>query len=288
MRMFLVVPAAAAALLMLLGFGGQGGVAPSSVNAPLGGDPSAAFDPKNFGTDSANVTNRFLPLKPGTQLVYTGTTQEGDEEIPHEIIFTVTDLKKKINGIDVAVVWDRDISDGSLVETELNFFAQDRSGNVWHMGEYTESWEDGDLIGGQAWMVGHLRGAKAGLQMLANPTRGIAYSQGFAPAPYNWNDWGKVAATRQQTCVPAKCFNRVIVIDEYEPDKPNAFQTKWHAPGVGVVRVGWKGKDADHEVLRLKRIVRLSAAQLAKARTEALKLETRAYVYGSTEPAKQR
>ena len=39
---------------------------------------------------------------------------------------------------------------GCLIEKELAFRAQDRAGNVWHLGEYTETWEGEDLVGGQA------------------------------------------------------------------------------------------------------------------------------------------
>ena len=63
------------------------------------------------------------PLKPGTQLVFAGTTvDDNGKRKPHRIVITVTDLVKKINGIDVAVIWERDIADGKLEESELIFF----------------------------------------------------------------------------------------------------------------------------------------------------------------------
>jgi hypothetical protein len=250
---------------------------------------AGTFNAANFERGrSTTIDHAWWPLKPGTQFTWTGHTEEEGEKIPHRIVFTVTDLTKTVNGVDALIGWDRDFSDGKLVETELIFLAQDRQGNVWHLGQYSESFEDGELVGGQAWLVGHLEGAKAGIMMRADPRVGSpAYSEGFAPAPFFWDDWGKVAKTGQKTCVPQGCHEGVMIIDEYEPRVPNAFQTKWYARGVGLVRVGWRGEDASKEELVLNKIVRLKGAALAKARTEALKLETRANVYGSTPPAKR-
>ena len=60
------------------------------------------------------------------------------------------------------------------------------------------------------------------------------------------------------------------------------------APGVGVVRVGWRGKnDESKEVLELVDFRRLSPEELAEVREDALALEDRAYrisadVFGQT------
>ena len=132
------------------------------------------IDPKKFNRPTI-IDNKWMPLKPGTQLVFAGTTvDDNGKRKPHRIVITVTDLVKKINGINVAVVWERDIADGKLEESELIFFAQDDDGNVWHLGQYRELYEGIDLVGGQAWMVGHLNGAKAGIMMKADPETGHA------------------------------------------------------------------------------------------------------------------
>src|SRR5215217_3553213 len=70
------------------------------------------IDLKKF-TRPTIIDNKWMPLKPGTQLVFAGSTvDDNGKRKPHSIVFTVTDLVKKINGIDVVVVWDRDIADG--------------------------------------------------------------------------------------------------------------------------------------------------------------------------------
>jgi hypothetical protein len=247
------------------------------------------FDVSLFDETSATVDNEWFPLEPGTRWVWRGSTQEEEEgRVPHSIVFTITDLTKEINGVRTVVGWDRDFSDGELVETELIFLAQDTEGNIWHLGQYSETFEEGEFVGGSAWLAG-LEGAKAGIWVKADPQLGKpAYSMGFAPPPYFWNDFAKTFKMGQETCVPAGCYEDVLVTDEFEPDKPRAHQLKYYARGVGNIRTGWRGEDADKEVLGLVRVIQLSPNALAKTRTEALKLETRAYTYGRTPPAEAR
>lgn len=243
------------------------------------------FDPDNFG-DSANVDNQWLPLNPGTRFVYEGSTQEEDEVVPHRVVFTVTDLTKVVNGVRAVVGWDQDYSAGQLEESEIIFLAQDNDGNVWHLGQLREVYdEEGEFAGGRAWLAG-LDGAKAGIMMKAQPRPGTpAYPQGYAPPPFFWDDHARVDATGQKTCVPAGCYEDVLVIDEFEPPKPGAHQLKYYAPGVGYVRVGFRGDDPERETLELVRLEQLSAEALADARAEARQIEARAYLYGRTPPA---
>jgi hypothetical protein len=128
--------------------------------------------------------------------------------------------------------------------------------------------------------------------MKAHPRLGApAYSQGFAPPPINWVDRAQVHAVSQKTCVPVTCYQGVLVSREFELDKPESYQLKYYARGVGNVRVGWLGrKDEDREVLVLVKVVRLGPQALAEVRRDALKLEQHAYkvskdVYGRTPPS---
>src|SRR5215213_9452162 len=88
------------------------------------------IDPNKFSR-STIIDNKWMPLKPGTQMIYEGTAVDEDgKRVPHKIVTTITDLIKKINGIDVVVILEADYSEGKLEETELTFFAQDDEGNV--------------------------------------------------------------------------------------------------------------------------------------------------------------
>jgi hypothetical protein len=205
------------------------------------------------------------------------------------VVFTVTDLTKVIDGVRTVVVWDRDYSAGALVETELALFAQDDDGNVWHLGQYPEEYENGQFLEAPAWIAG-FQNARPGISMKAKPELGApSYSQGWGPA-VNWTDRAQVYRTGEKTCVPVDCYEDVLVMEEFSEEEPGAFQLKYYARGVGNVRVGWKGDDPSRETLKLVKLVQLSAEELADVRAEALKLEKRAYtlskdVYALTSPA---
>lgn len=251
------------------------------------------FDPAAFDvTRSATVDNRWLPLSPGAQLTLDGQAIEDGEVIPHRIVFVTTDLVKEVAGIPTVVVWVRDYAEGTLVEAELAFFAQDRSGTVWHFGEYPEEYEDGVVVDAPTWIAG-FEGARPGIVMMATPEPSeTSYSQGWGPA-VGWTDRGRVVDAGQMLCVAAGCYQDVVVTEEFTKEEPGAFQVKAYAPGVGNIRVGWRGSDPNQERLELTSLVRLDVAGLAQARDAALALEKSAYaqspnVYGLTSPVEPR
>jgi len=251
------------------------------------------FDANNF-TQPTQIDNKWMPLKPGSRYVYEGTTVEDDGTVvPHRVVINVTDLTKVIGGIRSAVTWDLDYSDGELVEAELAFFAQDNDGNVWRMGEYPEEYEDeGKFVAAPTWIHGFEK-ARAGIMMKGKPEVGTpSYAQGWGPA-VDWTDRGQVDQMGVETTVPAGQYKDVLVIAETSASEPDAQQLKYYAPGVGNVRVGWRGAgEKTQEVLELTKIEQLDAKALAEVRAEALKMEKTAYkrsknVYAHTPPAEQ-
>jgi hypothetical protein len=247
------------------------------------------FDRRLFDDSSATIDNPWVPFEAGKRFFWKGWSEENGKRERHRIVFTVTDMTKVVGGVRGVVGWDRDFSAGKLIESELIVLAQDKQGNVWHLGQYREDYEDRELQGGRAWFVGALKGARAGVYMKAKPRlRAPAYSQGFAPAPYYWDDWSKVYRVGRRTCVPVACYRNVLVIDEFEPNKPGAHQLKYYARGVGNVRVGWRGTDPEKEVLVLTKVVHLGRGAMAKARAVVRQHEARAYVYGRTPQATRR
>ena len=252
------------------------------------------YSPSRFGDGSATIDNRWFPMTPGMQLTYKGRSGVGQERLQHSVVFTVTDLTKVIDGVRTVLLWEEDFTEGELVETELAFFAQDLEGNVWHFGQYPEEYEDGKFTKAPAWIAG-VDGARTGITMKTEPKLGSPdYSQGFAPKPINWIDRARVREVGVHTCVPAGCYEDVLVTEEFELDKPGAFQLKYYATGIGTVRVGWAGRNEDEqEVLVLVEARALSPNELATVRDKVLALEARAYdvspdVYGTTPPLEQR
>jgi hypothetical protein len=246
------------------------------------------IDPKNFD-NPIKIDNPYMPLNPGTKLVYEGSTVEDGESTPHRIEFVVTDLTKVINGINTVVIFDRDFADGLMEESELTYFAQDNFGNVWHLGQYSEVYDEVEFVGGRMWVVGHLEGAKAGIMMKAEPKMGApSYSQGYAPPPFNWTDRARTYKMGEKTTVGAGTYDDVLITEEFNEEEPNAFQLKYYAKNIGNVRIGWRGDDQQQETMELVEYVTLNTEEMAEIRAMALELEKRAYVYGKTPPAEIR
>ena len=231
-------------------------------------------------SNPARIVNRLLPLIPGTQLVLEGTADIGNGLLPHRVVFVVTDVTKVVNGVRSLAVWDRDFNNGVHVENEVAFFAQDDAGNVWNLGEYPEEYEGGAFVGApQTWLSG-IQGAQAGIHMLANPTVGATYIQGYAPE-IDFLAEAKVLRTGQQICGPARCYYGVVVIDEFSSLEPEGGHVlKYHAPGIGIVKVEPRG-DPDAETLDLVQATRLDQTRMAQARNAVLNLDTRAYTFAA-------
>lgn len=227
------------------------------------------------------IDNPWSPLLPGTQYVLTGQANRGLGLLPHDVVFTVTDVIKEINGIECAVLWDRDFQDGILAEAELAFFAQDDAGNIWMMGEYPEEYDivSGEFQGAPSTWIAGIEAAEPGTLMLADPKHGTGYYlQARVPA-IRFLDCAKVFKTGQKDCVPIGCFNDVLVTDERGPlEQRSGHQRKFYAKGAGNIRVDFVG-DTEGEVLVQTRRSQLSAAEMAVARAEVLRLDARGYQY---------
>ena len=258
---------------------------PSAAAAPITADD---FEAMGFA-HPAEVTNRWLPLTPGTEWSFEGHALDEGERISRGVVITVTDLTKVIDGVATRVVWERDYTDGEAEEIELSFYAQDDAGNVWLMGEYPEEYDGKEIVKAPVWLGG-LRDALPGIIMLADPHPGMDdYAEGWGPEVH-WNDRAFPYQEGQHVCVPVDCYDGVLVIDEFNPGEPGAHQLKYYAAGVGGIRVGWRGpKEEEQEELELVSLRHLTATQLAAVNEQALEQDARGYdtspdVYGQTDP----
>jgi hypothetical protein len=246
------------------------------------------FDPNNFDR-STDITNKWMPMQPGTMWAYEGTAVDEDgNNFARRIEFTITDLTKEINGVRTVVAWIVDYNNDEVIEKEVAFYAQDNDGNVWYLGEHPEEFADGKFVSAPTWIAG-LEDAKPGIKMMAEPKVGLPkYFQGWGPA-VEWSDYGHIKKMGQETCVPVDCYKDVLVIAESSLGEAGAAQFKYYVSGVGEVRVNWGGQDSTQEALGLVEHEQLSYEALAEIRAEALALEKHAYqvsadVYGKTSP----
>ena len=89
--------------------------------------------------------------------------------------------------------------------------------------------------------------------------------------------------------MPVGCYHDVVVIDEFSRDEPGAHQLKYYAPGVGGVRVGWRGpNEEEREVLVLTELAHLDEEAMEKVRSQVFQQEERGYrisdVYAQSAP----
>ena len=239
--------------------------------------PADGYDTSRFDANSAAVTNRYLPMTPGTQYVYEGAVVEDGETTTHRVVFTVTGLTKVVDGVKSQVILDQDYDDDELAEQEIALFAQDAEGVVWNLGEYPEEFEDGEFRGAPSTWLSGVAGARAGISMQAAPaTDTPEYSQGFAPA-IDFDDRGIVSKTGAQVSDGLGSYSGGVVVKERSATEPDdGQQLKFHAPGLGVVRIQAVG-GAKQETLERTSARVLDAASLAAVNKTVAELDHRAY-----------
>lgn len=232
------------------------------------------FDPTTFN-DSANVTNAWLPLKPGSRWIYEGTATIEGKVLTRRVVLVITDMTKVISGINTVVGYETDFTNDVLTESELAFWAQDDSGTVWRIGEYPEVYEDGQLAETPVWMHGY-EDAAAGISMRPEPEPWTpSYAQGWGPE-VGWDDRGRVFEVGSETCVPFDCYTNVQIIAEFSVAEPDVYQLKYYSRGIGVVRVGWAGaREEEREELELTSFVQLSSAEMDAVRTATIAQDAR-------------
>jgi hypothetical protein len=228
------------------------------------------FRASNF-VDPRAGSNPWLPLKPGTQWVKEGTTLIGNREVPNQVITTLTDVIRVIEGVKTVLAYDLSIGAGQVVQRSIDYFAQDKEGNIWLMGSVTEQYEAGRFVEvDEAWLAG-VDGAKPGILMPANPTTGIA-PWVIARPPEEDGDAAQVERMQREQCVPFDCFQNVLVVREGKRTAlDNEF--KYYAFGVGQIRNEPRSESRHEDIEWLINITTLTPKGLAEASAEALEID---------------
>jgi hypothetical protein len=194
---------------------------------PQGNEP-ARLDPDDFTVD---ITNQYWPMKPGQRSVSRETDIEGNT-LRGET--TVLDRTEKIDGIRARVVHDvvTDV-DGNLVEDTTDWFAQDKDGNLWYLGEQTAEYENGKVISTKgSWRTGK-NGAQAGILLPADPSPGVKYREEFRSGEAE--DQAIVLSTSEQAQTPTGIYKNALLTRNTTPLEPDLVELKWYARGVGLV-----------------------------------------------------
>jgi hypothetical protein len=209
---------------------------------------AAAFlGPGDFTT---RIDNPYMPMRRGSRWVYRETDTDGTVQ---RVVVKVTKRTKRIaNGVTARVVRDTVTERGRLVEDTFDWYAQDRAGNVWYMGEDTTEYEDGRPVSKSgSWEAG-VDGARAGIVMLSRPRPGREYYQEFYAGEAE--DKGRVLSLDDQAEVPAGHYTGVLTTKDWNPLEPDVLEYKLYAKGVGLVlAVHVSGGSGREELVRYRK-----------------------------------
>ena len=171
-------------------------------------------------------------MKPGSKWVYSETDTKGTKE---RVVVTVTDKTKKIaNGVTARVISDVVTENGKPVEITDDWYAQDKDGNVWYLGEAVRNFENGKLVDHEGSFEAGVDGADAGIAMPADPVPGLAYRQEY----YKGKAEDKAAVItvgEDQVEVPAGYYKGVLMTRDLVPLEPKVQELKFYARNVGPV-----------------------------------------------------
>ncbi|HTL30017.1 MAG TPA: hypothetical protein VL282_12380 [Tepidisphaeraceae bacterium] len=202
------------------------------------------FDPNNFTTGAA-IDNPYFPLPIGTTFKETATVHDPDTgETGFQIDSnTVTNKTINLGGVQARVVHATSVLDGLLIEDTNDYYAQDKAGNVWYLGEDTKAFEYDDndnLISTDtsgSWHTG-VHGALPGFIMpnAAQQIVGFFYVQEDAPQD-GAQDQAEIVSLNESVTVPAGSFTNVLKTLETSPQEPGVQENKFYAKGFGEIQV---------------------------------------------------
>ena len=219
---------------------------PASELAPIHGHYAPSIDPAKF---ARKVDNPYFPLKPGTAFHMEGvrgSTPQTDDSV-------VLRRHKRILGIRCTIVRDTVSEHGRAVELTFDWYAQDKDGNVWYMGENSLERKHGRFIrASDSWKSG-VNGAQPGIIMPGRPRPGEAYRQEYYP-PGQALDQARVLKLDGSVTVPyGGKHTGLLVTSERSPLEPQT-ERKYYARGLGEVKeTVVKGH---HETFSLVRVTR--------------------------------
>jgi hypothetical protein len=219
---------AAASLLAvsLAACGDDGGGKSVRAGGDLGVEPAGL---------SPTISHPYVAFASVERAVYEGTEvdDETGESVALRVESTVRDATTTVAGVDVAIVDVAEYEDGELVERTEDYYAQDRDGTVYYMGERVDDYEDGKVAGhhGQ-WLAGQKR-YRAGVFMPAEPKVGDEFEQERAPGVAE--DRSTVVATGATVTVPAGTFGDCIETEDVDP-LGGAVEHKFYCRDVGLVQ----------------------------------------------------
>jgi hypothetical protein len=175
------------------------------------------------------VTNPYFPLPVGRTVTLRGV-RDGRTQVD---VIHVTSKTKVIEGITAMTVTDVASHNGQPIEKTTDWYAQDKQGNVWYLGEATAVFLPGGRVDHSgSWQAG-IKDAEPGLVMKANPQVPDAYRQEFLTGQAEDTAW--IVLRGGSATVPIGTLHHVLTTLEFTRLEPDVVDTKVYAPGIGVI-----------------------------------------------------
>jgi hypothetical protein len=177
------------------------------------------------------IDNPWFPLLPGMRWVSTGV-KDGKKSVDH---YVVTQKTKDILGVAATVVRDTLTQKGKVVEGTWDWYAQDKQGNVWYLGERTREYNSaGQVISKSgSWQTG-VKGARPGIFMPAHPKIGAGGYQEYWPGQAL--DKYRIMSLSASVTVPYGTFtHNTLRTRETTALEPGIVDGKNYAKGIGQV-----------------------------------------------------
>jgi hypothetical protein len=206
--------------------------ATSTAVAPAG-DSSKAYTVNIQPADFVDIVNNpYFPLSPGTKYIYEGKTEDDLERIEIEILYET----REVMGVTATILHDVVYLNGELIEDTYDWFAQDKEGNVWYLGEDVSNYEDGKFIDkGGSWEAG-VAGALPGIIMFAKPAAhiGETYRQEYYKGEAE--DMADLLSVTEGVTVPYGSFDNVVKTRDYTPLELDLQEHKYYVRDIGLVK----------------------------------------------------
>jgi hypothetical protein len=198
---------------------------------------------------SADVTNPWFPLRPGSVYHYRGV-KDGE---PSRDVVVVTHRTRTIDGAPCVSVSDRLYLNGRLEERTTDWYSQDARGNVWYFGEDTAELDPNGKVKDTSgsWAAG-ADGAKPGIFMYAEVETGQSARQEYLKGEAE--DHFQVVSLDEPVTVPFRSFRHTLLTKEWTPLEPGVLDHKYYARGIGtVLEQTVKGGDERNELVSFTR-----------------------------------
>ena len=195
------------------------------------------------------INNPYFPLTPGTTFLFNGT--KDNSKVLNQVV--VTKKTRKIMGVTCVEVDDTVMVDDKLEEKTIDWYAQDKQGNVWYFGEDSKEYNtSGKVISTEgSWLAG-VKGALPGIVMQAKPEVDLSYRQEYLKG--HAEDMAQILSLTESIQVPTGSYDNVLLTKDWTPLETKIVENKWYAKGVGLVRsLMVQGGEEDMQLTEIKK-----------------------------------